>query len=98
MNRLVISQLHARRLHGFRTADRCMLTGLGAGLNIVYAPNRSGKSTLALAYRLVIGDDLRKYRSADIAATWTDGASDMEAIVALGMKHDIPVPAALPMR
>jgi len=75
-----------------------MLTGLGAGLNIVYAPNRSGKSTLALAYRLVIGDDLRKYRSADIAASWTDDESDIEAIVALGLKHDTPVPAALPMR
>lgn len=98
MSRLVLNQLHARRLHGFRTADRCMLTGLGAGLNIVYAPNRAGKSTLALAYRLVIGDDLRKYRSAEIAASWTDGTSDIEAIVVSGLKRETPVPAALPMR
>jgi uncharacterized protein YhaN len=75
-----------------------MLTGLGAGLNIVYAPNRAGKSTLALAYRLLIGDDLRKYRSAEIAASWTDGTSDIDAIVVSGLKRETPVPAALPMR
>ena len=98
MNRLVLSQLHARCLHGFRSGDRCILAGLGAGLNIVFAPNRSGKSTLALAYRLVIGDDLRKYRSAVISASWKDGATDKEANVALGLSHDAPVPAALPMR
>lgn len=98
MNRLVFSQLHARSLHGFRSGDRCILTGLESGLNIVYAPNRSGKSTLALAYRLVIGDDLSKHRDADIAASWKNGPSDMEAIVSLGLKRDTPAPAVLPMR
>lgn len=98
MNRLTLIELHARRLHGFRSADRCMLSGLGAGLNIVYAPNRSGKSTLALAYCLVIGEDLRRYGSADIAASWAFGTSEKEAIVTLGQRHDSPAPAALPMR
>ena len=101
MSRLFLNQLHARRLHGFQSRDNCILTGLGVGLNIVYAPNRSGKSTLAVAYRLVIGDDLRKYPSADISASWQDsssGTSDTEAIVTFGVRREAPAPAVLPMR
>jgi uncharacterized protein YhaN len=98
MSRLFLNQLHARRLHGFQSRDNCILTGLGTGLNIVYAPNRSGKSTLAVAYRLVIGDDLRKYPSADVSASWQDGTIDTEAIVTFGLRRDAPAPAVLPMR
>lgn len=98
MSRLVLHQLHARRLHGFRSRDRCLITGLGAGLNIVYAPNRAGKSTLALAYRLLIGDDLHKYRADGIAATWSGGEGEQEAVVEFGLRRHAPTQAALPMR
>ena len=66
MSMLVITRLKARRLNGFRDTDNVFIDGLQPGLNIVYAPNRAGKTTLTLAYRMALRDPLLgKYKETD---------------------------------
>lgn len=53
MSRVVVREVQPSNLHGFR-AGELMLRDLSEGLNAVYAPNASGKSTLAKAIGLLL--------------------------------------------
>ena len=98
MSKVVLKRLHARQLNGFRPSDSCAVEGLGEGLNIVFAPNRAGKSTLALAYRLMIGGGLAKYGDADVEAEWRDPEGDHDAALRYGKRYGAVAPVGLAER
>lgn len=53
MSQIVVRSIHPEGLHGFRRGQ-LMLEGLEDGLNVVFAPNATGKSTLAKAIGLLL--------------------------------------------
>lgn len=53
MSRVVIRAIHPVGLHGF-TAGQLGLSDLAEGMNVVYAPNATGKSTLARAVGILL--------------------------------------------
>ena len=91
---LTICKLNARKLNGFVEKDNILIEGLQTGLNIVYAPNRAGKTTLTLAYRMAIGDtSLGKFRDGDIVeAVGILDKEEAQSVVANGLRTGtIPV-------
>ena len=51
---VVFREIEVRRMPGFITTGMPPITGLSAGVNIIYGPNASGKTTLSRAIQRLI--------------------------------------------
>ena len=84
MSRISIRSIHPSGLHRFATG-KLSLTNLRDDVNVIYAPNASGKSTLAKAIRLLFQPDKKELAAAWISGTLAvDGVEQAERRVSAG--------------